>query len=101
MRGANDLPDAILLVVVAFLILTLGIAAVNPVIEQTLESTGDGEQVRTSQEIQSAGTWYKLADTTGVEPTAYNSRGYAVNLTGANDSYVRADQGIDVSQDDT
>lgn len=91
-RSTNDLPELVLVVLISFVILFLGIAVANPLAEQT--GTTDTEDTVL---LDGTGEWVTISDTIGVEETVYDSRGYAVQLTGANDSYVQSDASVDVS----
>jgi hypothetical protein len=89
---ADDLPNVVLTLIIAGVILLIGITAVSGVIES---GNSSGEQVQTAATLD--GTNYvTIADTTGVEQTVYDSRGYAVQLTGANDSYIQSTEDIPI-----
>lgn len=100
-RNTDHLPTVVLVTVICFVILGVGVFAVSSAMDASPSDTENGERVQTAVETQNAGTWYSIASDTGTDPLVVTSRGYAVNLTGANDSYVRSKQGIDFSQDDT
>lgn len=100
--GRGDLPKILLTVVIAFTILLLGLAVVNPVVETATDNSDAGEPVQTNVITdQGTGIWYPINRYAGVEPDVVTSRGYAVNLTGASDSYVESDSNLDVAADDT
>lgn len=46
-------------------------------------------------------TFISLGDGEGYDETVYDSRGHAINTTGANDSYVKSTQGYEIASDDT
>lgn len=96
----DSLPDVVLITVVCFLILSVGIFMVSTTAEHTIDNS-DGERVQTAALLDGAGTWTKIGDTTGTNETVHNSRGYAVNLTGSDDSYVESDTDVDVATSDT
>lgn len=97
----DSLPMAVLMVVVCFVILGVGLFTVSSAMDATPNEDVDGDNIQTSVETYQTGTWYNLDGGTGVNPTVVTSRGYAINLTGANDSYVRSNQGVDFSEDDS
>lgn len=88
-----------LTVVVVFTILAMGIAVMNPVVEQSTANTDDGDLVQTHAELSGPGEWVRIDDYSGVNETVVNSRGYALRLTGANDSYVQSTQGVNIATD--
>lgn len=95
-HSAGDLPNVILIVVISFIILLLGVAVTNPIAEQT-SAVDTSDTVK----LNDAGEWTTISDTVGTEPTVYNSRGYAVALSGASDSYVQSTEAVDITANDT
>lgn len=94
--STNDLPQVILVAVISATILFTGIAVLNPLAEQE-----QGGQRHATVLLDDTGEYVRIGDTGGVDETVYNSRGYAVNLTGANDSYVESTKEIDIAANDT
>jgi hypothetical protein len=86
----DDLPNVVLTLIIAGVILLIGITAVSGVIESG-DSTGDN--IQTAAKLDGT-NWVSIADTTGVDETVYDSRGYAVKLTGADDSYIQSTDNI-------
>lgn len=99
-RQSSSLPDVVLLVVILFCILFIGIALVNTTAQQTIDNA-EGERTQDAALLGDAGTWVVVGDTTGSNETVYDSRGYAVNLTGASDSYVETGSPVTLATDDT
>jgi hypothetical protein len=95
-RAQSDLANIMLVVLISFVILFLGITIANPLAEQTGE-----EATSDTVLLGDAGEWVTIADTIGTDPTAYDSRGYAVAMTGANDSYVRSTSSVALASDET
>lgn len=101
-NSGDSLPAIVLTVVIAFVVLAAGVAVLNPVVEQSTDDDGSGERIQTNVVATGdTGVWYRIGDYSGVDPDVTTSRGYAVNLTGAPDSYVKSDDGIDIATDDT
>jgi len=101
MRNQGDLPTIILTLVIAGCILFVGTYAVNAVVEVGV-SGSQGDTTRVDQNVLLDGTnVVELGDRTGTDEEVYNSLGYAVRLSGANDSYVESTQPISMASDDT
>lgn len=94
-----DLAEAVILAVIVFAVLFAGLTALSGF---DGEVTEDGTQ-RTGEVVLLDGTgqYTEIDDELGDQQTVYNSLGWAVNLTGADDSYVESDAGFDISSDDT
>jgi len=94
----RGLPAVILTMTMVGVILILGITVVGTVVDTTTDNTGI-----TKTGVLLEGTEFVDVDDNagGVEETVYNSRGYAVELTGADDSYVQSTRDIDVAAQDT
>lgn len=54
---------------------------------------------RDAIELNGAGNVVAINDADGTNPTAYKTTGYAVNLSGANDSYVESSSSINIASD--
>lgn len=89
-------------VVVAALLLAVVLMVGTTVVG---DITGDEEGLRTSEdvvvELGEADSWTRISDASGYSETVRNSRGYAINLTGADDSYVQSQDKYEVAADDT
>lgn len=94
----TDQLQAVITALVLVVSLMVGTAVVSSLTE-------DESGLRVGQDdpvlLDSAGTWTTISDGDGFNPTVVNSRGYAVNLTGADDSYVESKQSFELSTDDT
>jgi len=102
MQG-DDLPDVILVAIIAFVILFVGVSVLSTTADVSGESTtttGDSERVEVSQTLDGSGSKYSLNDGVGENETLYDSRGFAVNLSGADDSYVQSDSNIQFERDE-
>lgn len=88
----DTLPKVIVGIGVAIVIafLTLSIASV------AVSVTGDSGTVQTAALLDGT-DWTRLDDTVGTNQDVYDSRGYAVQLAGTNDSYIDAPQPVDVT----
>ena len=98
--AGGDLGEVVLVIVMSFLILAVGIAAISPVISTTTDNV-DGEFTQTAVEIPSSGTWVEVNDRAGTNERVVTSRGYAIALTGANDSYIQSTADVDWSTEGT
>jgi len=88
----DDLPNVVLTLIIAGVVLLIGITAVSGVIES---GDSSGEEIQTAAKLD--GTSYvTIADTTGVDETVFDSRGNAVKLTGANDSFIQSTEDIEI-----
>jgi hypothetical protein len=97
--GPGQLATILVTATIVFIILFIGIAVVNPVIEATT-SEGDSEEGEFTQAtvlLDGAGTWVAIGDDTGTNETVYDSRGYAVHFTASNDSYIESDRDVEFS----
>ena len=96
----SNLVDVMLVMVVAVIVLFVGIQATSAII-----ATDDGGGQGTVQEqtgVTLNGTQYvTLSDTQGTNETVYDSRGYAVELQGQPNSYIKSSSDIRVANDTT
>jgi len=81
----DDLPDTILMVVVAGVILFGGIAAMSIVVADVDATNG----VQTATTLGSE--WNSIDNSYGTNPTVYDSRGYAISLDGSDNSYFQSE----------
>lgn len=95
MKNALNVVVVGLVVVVALL---LGTSVVD-----SLGEGQDGIQIEQSEAVllDGPGETVQIDDGEGFDETVYNSRGWAVNLTGADDSYLESSEPIDIAEDDT
>lgn len=85
--------------VVCGVILFAGINAVSITITATSpDNGGSDEDIQTAAELDGT-TFASLGNSWGTDETVYDSRGYAVELTGAPDSYIQSTD--DISTDTT
>ena len=99
--GLGGLTNVILTATIMFIILFIGISVISPVISSTTDGDGNvgTQDVTTSVELEGAGTYVDVPGpaNSGRNETVYDSRGYAVQFAAGNESYVEADQEIDLS----
>lgn len=76
-----------------------GLALVDGVFGSVQSVGDDGQVTRQAALLDGADTWVKLDDGKGTGETIYETTGYAVNLTGADDSYVQSDSGVTIATD--
>jgi len=92
----DDLPDILVTLTIVVVILAVGTLAVSTVV-----STGDyNDQVQTAAELDGT-QWTRLDDTVGVNENVYDSRGFAIQLTGADNSKFSSSETFDVASDET
>lgn len=94
-----QLDRAVVTAVIFFVVISAGIMALSAFADP---QTSDGES-RTGEATLLNGPeeYAAVADSYGTDPTVYNSLGKAVELSGANDSYVRASQSVEIASDST
>lgn len=78
--------------------LMVGVAVVDSFSQAA--GTGDGDVTRDAALLGSAGTFVSLNDGIGENQTVYKTTGYALNLTGADDSYFESTKSVDLAADD-
>lgn len=89
---SNDLSDVIITIGIAVVVLFISLAMANTIV--TTEGVGD-TSVSTAAALDGPDQWTRLDESAGTDETVYDSRGYAINLTGADDSYFKSDSTID------
>lgn len=90
----SDLHNIILTLVIAAVILLVGVSVVSSTVNTTVATGSASDAV-----LLDGTTFVTVADTIGVNETVYDSRGYAVELTGANDSYIQSEQTVQIASD--
>jgi len=95
----DDLGDVALAIVVFGVALLIGVSVWSTMAGMAAQQSTNGDRVQTAQPID-GDSWYSLSNTDGVNETVLSSRGYAVNLTGASDSFVQSNSNIDIATDD-
>lgn len=96
--NTDDLPSTLITIIIAGVILFIGLTAVSATIDVG-DSDGTADRVETAAPLE--GTQFStLADSWGDNEDVYDSRGYAVELTGANDSFVRSEEDIAINPAD-
>lgn len=90
----NDLHNLILTLVIAAVILLIGVSVVSSTVDTTVATGSESEAA-----LLDGTEWTTLGDTIGANETVYDSRGYAVELTGANDSYIQSEQNVQLASD--
>lgn len=95
-----DVAELVITAVIVFAVIGVGIMALSSA-EDT--SGASSSVLRTDQtvELGTAGSYATIDDSVGRDETVYDSLGYAVNLTGASDSYVASKSPFEVASDDT
>lgn len=93
-------------VIITVIILSVALAVGVVVMDGVLAGAGEegaGEATLTAETVplDPTGGWVRIDTGTGTNETVYNSRGYAVNLTGTNDSYVQSRDTYQIAEDDT
>jgi predicted RecA/RadA family phage recombinase len=100
--GLGSLATILVTATIAFIILFIGIAVINPIIGIT-GSTGGGDSDAAGEFTQAtvlldgAGTWVAIGDDTGVNESVYDSRGSAVHFADGNDSYIESSRDVEFS----
>lgn len=92
-----DPVDTTILVVVLVVLLTAGTMIVNP-LEANRDTSINHENTVVLDDGQTSASF---GDTVGTQPVVRDSTGYAVALSGANDSYVTSEHDIRIASDDT
>ena len=65
-------------------------------------TTSGGERIEyDAATLDGVGSWSAFNDGQGTDQTVWKTTGYAVNLTGSDDSYVESDTSYEISSDDT
>ena len=96
----TSLDDTIFTVILIFVILLVGIAVLNPVAEQTTQSDSSTRDItRDAVLLPDDTSFVDFNNGYGDGETVYETTGYAVNLTGADDSYVQSRQGFELATD--
>jgi hypothetical protein len=99
--GLGSLATILVTATIVFIILFIGIAVINPVIQATSSGGGGegegGEFTEATVELEGTGTWVAINDDTGVNETVYDSRGYAVHFADGNDSYIESSRDVEFS----
>jgi len=88
--------------IAGFLIVVVGMSA-TMVLGTFAESTGietDERIERQAAVFEGSDGWVQLGDGTGTNHTVYKTTGYAVELTGAPDSYVQSERDVEFAADD-
>lgn len=91
------LTNVMLTLLLVFVILFVGTAALQPL----ADGGSDTEDKSVGPLLDGAGSWVALADDVGKNERVVNSRGLAVELTGENDSYLQSDQDVNIATDQT
>jgi len=86
----NDIITAIISIGVIVVVLAFIIYA-SSIIVGTSDNTAEDKQTAA---LLDGERWIEIDDTVGLEETVYTSRGYALNLTGASDSYFESTDAI-------
>jgi len=92
----DDLVSVVITLVLVFTIIFLGTFVAN----ETLATGTDSSRVNTHALLDGT-SWTTIDDSVGQNEEVYNSLGFAVNLTGADDSYAQTTQSISLSSDET
>lgn len=79
--------------------LMLGVMVVDSLATETGTSGGDAV-TRQAAVFEDDGEYIRLNDGRGTNQTVYKTTGYAVNLTGASDSYIQSDAEFSIASDD-
>lgn len=95
----DDLAEVAIVIIVFCVMLFVGVSIFSSMADITGRDSQSGDLAQTSQQLSGSGAWHSLNDKTGYNETVYNSRGYAVNLTGASDSYIESDSNIAIATD--
>lgn len=93
--------DPIRLVVMSLVVAIALMVGTSVVGDITAGQDGIREQQSTAVLLGDTGEFVSIADGQGYDETVRDSRGYAVNMTGAGDSYVKSSSPIDIASDDT
>lgn len=95
----DDLAEVAIVIIIFCVMLFVGVSIFSSMADITGRDSQSGDLAQTSQQLSGSGAWHTLNDKTGYNETVYNSRGYAVNLTGASDSYIESDSNIAIATD--
>lgn len=93
--------DPVRLVVVSLVVAMTLMVGTTVVGDITANQDGIREQQSTAVLLGDTGEFVSIADGEGFDETVRDSRGYAVNMTGADDSYVETTSPISIAKDDT
>lgn len=95
-----DRVGAVVSIIVIGALLLVGTAIVAPISDVT--NSAEDAELRDDNVLLNGTDEVSVGpiDAYGEDPTARTSRGFAVNLTGANDSFVESRAGFDVAADD-
>lgn len=94
----SDNPVGVIVTVLVIgIVLLAGFQIIDAVGQQT---DTEPSRVDVAQPLD-GDSWVAIGDGHGTNETVVTSRGYALQLNGANDSYIRSDQEVDVASDDT
>jgi len=104
MRDQTDLVGVLVLLIIVGSILFTGAFVLNEVASATDTDATTENATRVTSTVLLDGTNTVAVDGgeyTGTNETVVNSRGFAVSLTGASDSYLESTSGLAVGEDDT
>lgn len=95
-----DMARAVIGGIVITIVLLAGVSILNPIVAQAPMGGGSTSTVyQDAGVLQGAGTFVKLNSGDGTNQTVYETTGYAVNLTGADDSYVNSQSDFEIATD--
>jgi len=101
MATPNQAVGALVMALVIVITLIVGLSITGEIVETEKEVVDRGSEVQTHQKLDGGGTWHQLNSYAGFDETVVTSRGYAVNLTGAPDSYVEATDSLTILENDS
>lgn len=92
----DNIADVVLVVTISALILLTGVAVFN-----TLATEGGDYDTQQAVLLDGSDTWYRIDSSVGTDERVVDSRGYAISLTGASDSYFESAAGFEIASDTT
>lgn len=103
------MPEYVRVVVGAVIIVVaagLGIAFLDSVASMNVSQDPDSSTAAITAQnetvlLDGAGNWTTIDSGTGTNETVFDSRGHAINLTGADDSYVESESQFEIAADKT
>lgn len=98
----TKMPSPVKAIIGAFIIVITLMIGVSVLDTMQSEAGGGGDEItRQAALLQDDGEYVTLNNGKGTGETVYKTTGYAVNLTGASDSYIESTADVDVATSDT
>lgn len=95
--SASSPTNRVVAVIAIAAVLLVGFGIMSPLAD--LSDGFNDTVIRDDVLLDGAGTFVSVNDHRGVDETVYKTTGFAVNLSGANDSKVESTTGVDIGED--